>query len=71
MAILDCVTSYLRKILEKEQITIYTDSQAAVAALAVSGNKITACSGLYRKLTVLSEVNQVTIMSVPGLSGIQ
>ncbi len=31
-AILDCVTSVLRKILVKEHITISTDSQVAVAA---------------------------------------
>ncbi len=39
VAILDCVASCLRKRLMKEQITICTDSQAAVAALAASGTK--------------------------------
>ncbi len=38
-AILDCETSCLRKRLAKEQITICTDDQAAVAALAASGTK--------------------------------
>ncbi len=39
-AILDCVTSCLRKRLMKEHITICTDTPTAV---------ITACGGLYRK----------------------
>ncbi len=48
-----------------------TDSQAAVAALAASGTKSILVAGCIEKLTVLSEVNQVTIMWVPGHSGIQ
>ncbi len=71
MAILGCVTSCLRKRLVKEQITICTDSQAAVAALAASGTKSLLVAECIEKLTVLSEVNQVTIMWVPRHSGIQ
>ncbi len=66
-----CDSSCLRKILMKEQITIYTDSQAAVAALAASGTKSLLVTDCIEKLTVLSEVNQVTIMCVPGHGGIQ
>ncbi len=71
-AILDRVTSYLRKRLIKEQqIIICTDSQATVAALAASGTKSLLVADCIEKLTVLSEVNQVTIMWVPGHSRIQ
>ncbi len=38
-AIPDCVTSCLRKRLVNEQITICTDSQVTLAALAESGTK--------------------------------
>ncbi len=38
-AILDCVTSCLRKRPAKEQTTICTDRQVAVAALGASGTK--------------------------------
>ncbi len=55
-----------KKKLAKKQITICTDSQAAVAALAVSGTKSLLVANCIGKLTVLSEVNQVTIMWVPG-----
>ncbi len=55
----------------KEQITICTYSQAAVAALAASGTKSLLVTDCIEKLTVLSEVNQVTIVGVPGHSGIQ
>ncbi len=34
-------------------------------------NKITACADYIKKLTELSEVNQVTIIRVPGHSGVQ
>ncbi len=71
LAILDCVTSYVRKRLTKEQITICTDSQAAVAAVAVSGTKPLFVADCTEMLTVLSEVNQVTILWVSGQSGIQ
>ncbi len=57
--------------LAKEQITICIDSQAAVAALAASGTKLLLVADSIEKLTVLSEVNQVTIMLVPEHSGIQ
>ncbi len=66
------MTSCLRKTLVKEQITIRTDSQAAVAALAASGTKSLLVANCTEKLTVQSEVNQVTIMWVPdGHSEIQ
>ncbi len=68
---MDCVTGCLRKRLKKEQITICTDSQVAVAALAASGTKSLLVANCIEKLTVLSEVNQVTIMWVPGHSRIQ
>ncbi len=51
-AILDCVTSCLRKRLVKKQITISTDSQAAVTALAASGTKSLLVAGCIEKLTV-------------------
>ncbi len=70
-AILDCVISCPRKRPAKEQITIGTDSQAAVADLAASGTKALPVADCTEKLTVLSEINQVTIMWVPGQSGIQ
>ncbi len=62
MAILDCVTSCLRKRLVKEQITIRTDSQAIVTALASSSTKSLLVADCMEKLVVLSEINQVTIM---------
>ncbi len=52
----------------KEQITICTDSQAAVAALAASGTKSLLVADCIEKLTVLSKIYQVTIMWVPGHS---
>ncbi len=70
-AILDLSTSCLRKRLAKEQITICTDSQVAVAALGASGTKSHLVADCVEKMTALSEVNQVTIMSVPGPRGIQ
>ncbi len=70
-AIMNCVTSCLGERLAKEQITICTDSQTAVAALAASGTKSLLVADCREKLTVLSEVNRVTIMWVPGHSGIQ
>ncbi len=60
----------LSKRLVKEQITISPDSQAAVEALTSSGTKSLLAGGNIEKLTVLSEVYQVTIMWVPG-HGIQ
>ncbi len=71
VAILDCVASCLRKVLVNEQITICTDSQAAVAVLAASGTKSLLVADCIKKHTVLSEVNQVTIIWVPWYSGIQ
>ncbi len=68
---MDCVINCLRKRLVKEQIIICTDSQAAVAAIAVSGTKSLLVAECIEKLTVLSKVNQVTIMWVPWHSGIQ
>ncbi len=50
---------------------MYTDCQTAVAALAAKGTKSLLVANSIEKLTVLSEVNQVTIMRVPGHSGIQ
>ncbi len=67
-AILDCVTSCLRKRPVKEQLTICTDSQAAIAARGTKSLLVTNC---IQKLTVLLKINQVTIMWVPGHSGIQ
>ncbi len=55
----------------KEQITICTDSQAAVAALTASGTKSLFVADCIEKLTVLLELNQLTIVWVPGRSGIQ
>ncbi len=40
VAILDCVISCLRNRLVKEQTTICTDSQVAVAAVGASGTKL-------------------------------
>ncbi len=65
-AILDCVTSCLRK-----RLVIYTHSQVAVAALGASGTKSRLVADCVEKQTAMSEVNQVTIMWVPGRSGIQ
>ncbi len=70
-AILDSTTSCLRKRLVKEKITICTDGQVAVAALAASGTKSLLVADCIEKLTVQLEVNQVTLMWVPGYSGIQ
>ncbi len=64
VAILVCVTCCIRKRLVKEQITICTDSRAAVAALAANGTKSLRVVDYVEKLTALSEVNQVTIMWV-------
>ncbi len=58
MAILDCVTICRRKKLVKEQITICTDSQAAVAELGAGGKKSLVVADCIEKLIVLSEVNQ-------------
>ncbi len=55
----------------KEQITICIDCQAAVAALAASDTKTILVADCIENLTFLLEVNQVTIMWVPGQSGIQ
>ncbi len=57
-AILDCVTSCLRKRLVKEQTTICTDSKVAVAALGVSGTKTLFVADCTKKLTALLEVNK-------------
>ncbi len=70
-AILDCMTSCLRKRLVKEQITICTDSQVAVAALGANGIKSQLVADCIEKLTTLSKVNQATIMRVLGHSEIQ
>ncbi len=70
-AILDCVTSRLKKRLVKEQTTIYTDSQVAVVTLGAIGTKLLLVVHCIKNLTALSEVNQVTIIWVPGHSGIQ
>ncbi len=70
-AIRDYVTGCQRKRLVKEQITICTDSQAAISALVASGTKLLLVANSIEKLTVLSEVNQVTIKWVPGHCGIQ
>ncbi len=65
------MTSCLRKRLVKEQITICTDSQTAVvAALAASGTKSLLVADCIEKRTVLSEVNQISTMWVPGHSEI-
>ncbi len=55
----------------KEHITIYIDSRAVVVTLAVSGTKSLLVADCIEKLTVQSEVNQVTITRVPGHNGIQ
>ncbi len=68
---LDCVTSCLRKRLAKEQIKICTDSQVAVAALQASEIKSLLVENYIKKLTALSEVNQVIIIWVPGHCGVQ
>ncbi len=57
-AILNCVTNCLRKRPVKEQITICTDSQAAVAAQAASGTKTLLVADCIEKLTVQSEVSK-------------
>ncbi len=69
-AIPDYVTSCLRKRLVKEQATICIDSQLAVAALGVRGTKSLLVVDCMKKLTALLEVNQVTIIWIPGNSGI-
>ncbi len=69
-AILDCVTSCLRKRLVKEQFTICTDSQAAVAALAVSGTKSLLVADCVEKLRALLEVNYAIIMCEPEHRGV-
>ncbi len=69
-AILDCVTSYLRKRRWRSR-PICANSQTAIAALAASDTKSLLIEDWIEKLTVLSEVNQVTIMWIPGHSGIQ
>ncbi len=65
-AVLNCVTSCLRERLVKEQITICTDSQAAVAALAASGTKSLLTADCMEKPIVVLEVNRLTIVWVPG-----
>ncbi len=65
------MTSCLRKRLLKEQITICKDNQAAVLPQAASGTKSLLVADCTEKLTVLLEINQVTIIWVPGHSGIQ
>ncbi len=69
-SILDRVTSGIRKRLMKEHTTICTGSQVAVAALGASGTKSLLVANCIEKLTALSEVNQVTLMWVPGHSRI-
>ncbi len=56
-AILDCVISCLRKRLVKEQTTMCTDSQVAVAVLGESGTKSLLVADCVEKLTALSQVN--------------
>ncbi len=56
--------------LVKEQATICTNSQVAVAALRSSGTKSLLVAVYIEKLAALSEVKQVTIMWVAGWSGI-
>ncbi len=68
-AVQDRVTSHRRKRLVKEQITICTDSQAAVTILAASGTKSLLVADCIEKVTALLEVYQVTIMWVPGHNG--
>ncbi len=68
---IDWVTSCLRKRPLKEQITICTDSQSAVAAVATSGIKSLLVADCMEKLTVMSEINHETITWVPGHRGIQ
>ncbi len=66
-AIQDCATNCLRKRQVKEQTTICTDSkQVAVADLGASGVKLLFVVDCIKKLTAMSEVNQVTIIWVPG-----
>ncbi len=60
-----------KKETDEEQITICTDSQSAVVALAASGTKSLHVADCMEKLTVLSEIKKVTIMWVPGHNGIQ
>ncbi len=59
MTILHRVTSNLRKKLVKEQITICTDSQAAIVALAGSGTKSPLVADCIEKLMALSEESQI------------
>ncbi len=70
-AVLDCVTSCLRKRLVKEQTTICTDSQVAVAVLGASGTKSLLVADCIKELTAVLKVNQVTIIWVPGHSSFQ
>ncbi len=70
-AILDCMTSCLKKELAKEQIIICTDSQAAFAALAASEITSLLIADCTEKLTTLSEENQVTVMRAPEHSSIK
>ncbi len=51
-----------------EQTTICIDSQVTVAALGVSGTKSLLVADCIKKVTALSEVNQVIIIWVPGRS---
>ncbi len=71
-AILYCETNCLRKKkLAKEQTVICTDSQrVAVASVGASGTKSLLVTYCIKKLTALSEVNQVTIIQIPRHSGI-
>ncbi len=57
---LNCATSCLGKRLVKEQITICTASQAAVAVLGEGKTKSSFVANCKEKPTALSEVNQVT-----------
>ncbi len=59
--ILDCLTSYPRKRLVKEQTTICTNSRVAVAALRASGTISLLVLDCTEKLTALLEVNHVTL----------
>ncbi len=71
VAILQYVTTCLRRRLMKKHIIICTDKLATVAAVGADGTKSLLVGDCIEKLTALSEVKRVTIMWVPGRSGIQ
>ncbi len=66
MAILDYVTSFLKKKLVKEQSTICTDSKAVITARVASGTKSLFVTDCMKKLTVMSEENQIIKMWLSG-----